>query len=242
MIYYVRYVTCNISWKKRIYIMINVIHAKPTALNDWAYESIKNEILNLTYPPGAQLPVEILAERMAISRTPIREALLRLQSDGLVQSVARVGFFVTEITEKDLSELFELRTLLECHAAAKAAPRLTDADIKEVDRLAAQSLAAVDKGDMASFLDVDTRLHSLLIERSENSRLIAMMETIRDLTYRERGLSIRSPDTVRETLKEHQRLAEALRQHDGELASQRMGEHLDAVRQRVLAVIQSKPA
>lgn len=215
---------------------------RPAALTDWAYQTIKNDILNLIYPPGAQLNIETLAGQLAISRTPVREALLKLQADGLVQSVSRVGFFVAEITEQDMEELFELRILLECHAAEKAAPRLTDEDIETVDRLTAQCLSSVEKGDMVSFLDADTHLHTLLMERAENRRLIAMMETLRDLTYRERTLSVRSPENVHETLKEHQRLAEALHQHDGALASQRMGEHLNAVRDRVLAVVHSKPA
>jgi DNA-binding GntR family transcriptional regulator len=178
---------------------------------------------------------------MAISRTPVREALLRLESDGLVQSVPHVGFFVSEITEQDMEELFELRILLECHAVAKATPKLTDEDIETVDRLVAQCLLSVEQDDMVSFLDADTRLHTLLMERAGNRRLILMMETVRDLTYRERGLSVRSHHNVHETLKEHQRLAEALHKHDGKLASQMMGEHLHAVRDRVMAVIHSKP-
>lgn len=214
--------------------------ARPAALTDWAHQSIKNDILNLIYPPGTQLNIETLAGQLNISRTPVREALLRLQADGLIQSIPHVGFFVTEVSEQDLNELFELRILLECHAAANAAPQLTKEDIDEVDRLAAQARTAVDQGDMATFLGADTRLHTLLMERAGNRRLIAMMETLRDLTYRERTLSIRSPENVHETLIEHQRLAEALRQHDGKLACQRMGEHLDAVRDRVLGVVHSK--
>jgi len=207
---------------------------KPAALTAWAYKTIKEDILNFRIQPGTQLHIEKLAEQMDISRTPIREALLKLEADGLVKTLPRVGFFVTDITKRDLKELFELRDLLECHATRKAAPLLTDDDLKYLDTLLAESIPAVEQGNLDKFLEIDIALHTLLIERAQNRRLIAMMESIRDLTYRERVLSLRSSDNVRETLHEHQRIVEALHQRNGELASRRMSEHLHAVSERLM--------
>lgn len=213
---------------------------KPAALTDWAYETIKEDVLNLRHPPGGQLRVETLADQMGISRTPVREALLRLQSEGLLRSVARVGFFVTEISRVDLQELFELRILLESYIADKAATYLTDADLKRLDDLVKdQNMVVTKTGDLATFLKMDVELHDLLLERAGNKRLIRMMETVQDLTFRERALSIRSAQNISETLKEHQRLVEGLHRRDGQLASRLMREHLSAVRDRILRLVDS---
>jgi len=211
--------------------------SKPSALKDWAYEIIKEALLSLQMPPGAQLHIEQLADQMGISRTPIREALLRLESDGLVRTVPRVGFFVTEITKRDLEELFELRELLESYAAEKAASLLTDDDLAHIDRLLEISVSAVEQGNLDEFLKAEIAFHAFLIERCDNRRLIEMMKGLEDLTHRERVLSLRSMENVRASLTEHQRIAEALHQRDGELASGFMGEHIRNVRKRMLQFI-----
>ena len=209
---------------------------KPAGLTDWAYQRIKADILSLRLAPGEQLNIEQLAEELAISRTPVREAILKLERDGLVHSVSRVGFFVADITEQDLRELFELREWLECQTARKAASHLSDADLGLVDHLLTESAAAVEKGDMEKFLTADISLHNLLSERAENRRLLAMMEMLSDLIYRERALSIRSAENIRATLIEHQKLAAALRRRDGEASESAMREHLQAVRDRVMQI------
>jgi len=210
---------------------------KPSALKDWAYDTIKESILNLRVPPGAQLHIEELADQMNVSRTPVREALLRLESDGLVRTVPRVGFFVTEITRRDLEDLFELRALLESFAAEKAASLLTDDELARVDHLLEASVSAVEQGDLDRFLETEIAFHTLFIERAPNRHLIAMMESLQDLTYRERVLSLESLENVRESLNEHQRMVGALHQRDGELAGRLMREHICAVRDRMLQFV-----
>lgn len=210
---------------------------KPSALKDWAYDTIKESILNLRIAPGTQLHIEDLADQLGISRTPIREALLRLESDGLVRAVPRVGFFVTEITRRDLEELFELRALLEGHAAERVASVLTGDELAHIDRLLEASVSAVERGDLDRFLEAEIAFHTLLIERTPNRQLIAMMESLRDLTYRERMLSLESLENVRESLAEHQRIVVALHQRDGELAGRLMREHICAIRDRMLQFV-----
>jgi len=216
---------------------VQSLSGKPSALKDWAYETIKESILNFRVPPGTQLNIEDLADQMGISRTPVREALLRLEGDGLVRAVPRVGFFVTEITRRDLEELFELRALLEGHAVEKATSLLSDDELAHVDRLLEGSVAAVEQGDLDKFLETEIAFHTLLIERAPNRRLIEMMESLQDLTYRERILSIKYLENVRESCTEHRRIVEALYQRDGELAARLMREHICAVRDRMLQFV-----
>jgi len=212
---------------------------RPGGLTDWAYDTIKEAILHLDLPMGAQLNIEELAEQMQISRTPIREALLRLEKDGLVRAVPRVGFFVTEITRRDLEELFELRALLESYATKRAAPLLTDGDLKCIEEQLERSTVAVESGDRVGFLKYEIALHEFIIEHARNSRLTAVMEGLKDLTYRERILSIESEDNIRASCAEHEQIVLSLRQRDAELAGTRMWEHIWGVRERMLQYVDS---
>jgi DNA-binding GntR family transcriptional regulator len=210
---------------------------KPSDLKDWACETIKKMILNAEVEAGEQLHIETLSEQMGISRTPIREALLRLESEGLVRSASRVGFFVQEVTKQDLNELFELREILESYAAAKAAPLIRDEEIEIIGNLQNQAVKAVQSGNLKRFIETDIALHSLILNNSKNQRLMKMLESIKDLTYRERILSLRSARNVEESLKEHQKIFEALKRRDGNLAGQMMREHISAIKERLLSFL-----
>ena len=213
--------------------------SRPSALSDWAYQIIRERILNLLYAPGEQLQVEKLSEAMQVSRTPIREALLRLEQDGLVRSVARVGFFVVEISEKDLEELFEVRELLESYAASKACRCMTESDLAELEKLIQRGTSCAERGDLDDYLDADGAFHGLLIARAQNERLVTMLFSLHNLLHRQRKLSVRSPENVRGTNSEHRKVMDALRAHDAELAGRRMGEHLHSVRDRMLRLLRS---
>ena len=163
---------------------------RPAALTDWAYETIKDSILRLELAMGAQINIEELTGTLQISRTPIREALLRLEQDGLVRAVSRVGFFVTDITTRDLEELFELRALLESYAAKRATPLLTPQDLAHIDELLESSCRAVESGALAKFLEDEIALHDAITEHAQNSHLLHVMESLANLTYRERMLSL----------------------------------------------------
>ncbi len=211
---------------------------KPLALTDWAFESIKDSILNLTLPPGVQLQVEQLATQMGISRTPVREALLRLERDGFVQVLPRVGFFVTGIDPKDLEELYELRELLESRAVRDAVPRLSDEELAHLNQLVEYSKVAIEEQDTEKFLETEIAFHTFLTDHSQNRRLIAIIESFRDLTYRWRKLAITSFQDVRVSYDEHCQINAAVQQKNASLASQLMGEHIRAAQLRISQIIQ----
>jgi DNA-binding GntR family transcriptional regulator len=207
---------------------------RPIALKDWAHERIKEEILNLRIPPGAMIPINDMADKLNISRTPIREALLRLESEGLVRVEPRVGFFATQVTKRDLEHVFELRILLESYAAEKATPLLTGGDLDHIQSLFEGCVLAIETGQMDEFLRTDIAFHALLNERSANPRLVAMLGLTEDLTFRERVLGLQSPENVRKSQEEHWLILKALQQRDAALVRRLMHEHLCAVRDRLL--------
>jgi len=217
---------------------VNKKFKKPISLADWAYEQIKEQILDLSYSPGEQLQLEELASDLGTSRTPAREAILRLEKDGLIQIMPRVGLFVTGITVQDLDELYELRELLESRAVERATVNMTEEDLAHLDLILETSVKAISNDDDEKFLQTEIEFHSFLYECSGNRRLVAMMETLRDLTYRWRVLSIRSKDSIPETLKEHQKITQALHRKDSEMAGGLMREHIRAARDRIKEILE----
>lgn len=210
---------------------------KPKDLKNWAYETIKNNILNMQVEPREQLRIEDLAKLMNVSRTPIREALLRLESEGLVKASSRVGFFVVEITRDDLEELFELRKLTEGYAAEKAAVLMTAEDVERMSAIHQQAVTAFANNDLMKFNEHETALHDYLIRHSGNQRLLKMIEGLKDLTYRERLLALRLRENVEQSIEEHWRLIEALRERNAERAGALMQEHLENVKNRLLTAM-----
>lgn len=206
---------------------------KPAALTDWAYTNIKEDILNLRVQPGHQLHIEKLSEELGISRTPIREALLRLETAGLVQVLPRVGFFVADITTNDIAELFEVREWLESNAAAKAVSTLTDDDLAGLDELMANTARAIEQGDSGKFLEFEEAFHNLIIQRCGNKHLLGVMESLYNLTRRERVLSIRSKENISWSLVEHQQVVAAFHARNALQASAMMVAHIRAASARL---------
>lgn len=206
---------------------------KPAALTDWAYAMIKEEILNLRAQPGLQLHIEKLSKQMGISRTPIREALLRLQTDGLILVYPRVGFFVADLTTDDLCELLEVREWLESNATAKLATIITEDDLAALDELMSKTAQAVEDEDSEKFLELEEAFHSMIIKLCGNKHLIGVMQGLYNLIRRERVLSVRSMENIKWSLIEHQRVVSTLHERNAERASAMMAEHIRAARARL---------
>lgn len=207
---------------------------KPVALNDWTYHYLKEKILNLEIEPGEQIHIEVFIEKLEVSRTPIREAFLRLANESLIEIKPRVGYFVTEITGQDIKDLFEARVMFETRAAKNAAELLSDEDLEKLKILMAESSKAVEKGNLSKYLEIEIEFHGYFQKHVYNKRILAFMESLDDLTYRERVLSLQSEENVEMTLVEHQRIVDALVKRDAKMAEWLMGEHLHNVSERLV--------
>jgi DNA-binding GntR family transcriptional regulator len=211
---------------------------KPVGLTDWAYTWIKQSILSLALAPGVQLQINNLAAELNISRTPIREALLRLEKDGLVRVVPRKGFFVTEITRRDLEELYEIRELLESRAIEEAVNNLSEGDLQKIDSLIQAGSLSVEEKDIDKFLQTEIDFHAYLVDHSGNRRLISIMEGFRDLTLRWRTLSLRSFENLGFSHQEHKNIVAAVKARDGKKAGQLMSLHIRNSQHRILQLVE----
>ena len=194
-----------------------------------AYETLKQRVVGGTYAPGAQLKEEHLARELRVSRTPIRAALKRLVEDGLATADPNRGVRVSEWTDFDIEETFELRGLLESHAAELAArrggPQLADLldDLnQQMDRAIAAGGAALPQ----RLQEINSRFHRAILDGSGSPRLRSMLAGLIDMPVVIRSHFISTLQDKVQSLQHHRDLAAAVRAGDGELARQVMQLHL----------------
>ena len=184
-----------------------------------AYDELKRRILDNELPPGTQALEQQAAEWLGMSRTPVREALIRLAQEGMVEVRPRHGMRVLPIAIADLRDIYDLLAGLEATAADIIARRgLQPAETAELDGLLAEMTAALARDDLALWAEGDARFHRRLVEMSCNQRLILMVETIREQSHRARMATLRLRPKPVASNEEHAALVAALRRRDAEAA------------------------
>jgi len=199
------------------------------AASDKAYEVLKQRVIAGSYAPGAQLKEEHIARELDISRTPIRAALKRLVEDGLATAEPARGVRVAEWTEFDIQETYELRGLLEGHAAELAARRGGLALADRLDELNDEMERAIADGGSAlpeRLQQINARFHRAILEASGSPRLRSMLAGLIDMPIVIRSHFISTPEDKVQSLRHHRELATAVRVRDAELARQVMQLHL----------------
>jgi DNA-binding GntR family transcriptional regulator len=191
-----------------------------------AYEKIKRAILDLRYRPGEKLSETRLAEDLNLGRSPIRTALARLGGEGWIKVLPQSGTFVRELSPQEVTDIAELRLLLEAHAAQRAAQRIGPDDLSLL-RTEFESLKAkgVD-GHFEEFLRLDDRFHTTLHRLAGNQRVAEILQNLRDQIHWIRVVNAIVPGRVAESLKEMDRVLVALERRDGEEAAKAMRQHI----------------
>ncbi|HEY4280935.1 MAG TPA: GntR family transcriptional regulator [Conexibacter sp.] len=211
-----------------------------TTLTDLAVTALRAAILDGRLQAGGLYSVARLAQQLGVSRTPVREALLLLERQGMVRFERNRGARVLDSTARDLDEIFSLRLLLEVPAARRAAELITPADLallkQELEAMRAQARA----GDEPAFMAHDRRFHETLLAASGNRRLVEVVGSLRD-TVRLRGASTvgRGRD-LRAIHREHVRILDALRARDADAVARELRAHL--LNTRRLLLLAADPA
>lgn len=199
-----------------------------------AHAILREAISSGRMSPGQIHSVQALAEQLGVSRTPVREALLQLARQGLVEPVRNRGFLVVERSLQDVRDIFEIRLLLE-PAAARAAARRANAE--DVDRMQAhyhEMTAAARAGDADTMWKQDRAFHLAILEASGNSRLAQYIDALRDLIQRRGQLTTRSRQ-LQAIAREHGPILDAMEKRDGAGAEQAMRHHIRQTRDALLA-------
>jgi len=209
--------------------------AEPVSLKDKAYRAIKSAILSLKLRPGDPLVESDLAQQLGISKTPVRDALLELEQEGFVTKVLFKGTYVTEVTLKDVREIFQLRAVLEGLAARLATPLFSSQELDLIAENLAVAEAALAEGNLDLCSARGKGLHDAIINKAVNQRLALIIRNLDDHVQRFRLLSDQISGRLNKSVKEHRRVLEALRQRDPVAAEQAMRDHLFSVLQDLSA-------
>ncbi|MDR3563064.1 MAG: GntR family transcriptional regulator [Negativicutes bacterium] len=199
-----------------------------TSLKEKAYSVIKEDIICCKYPPGSVLSEKELVERLGISRTPIREALNRMEQEGLVKIVPQRGVFVADVTLKTTLELYQVRELLEPFIVRLATPLAAAERLGEFQTAFAAQVESTAKEEIIA---LDHRFHFYLAESCGNAFLAQLMANIRTQIDRTRVTSSRDWQSVKLGVAEHLDIIAALLARDEEKASQAMYSHIVRSRQ-----------
>ena len=209
-------------------------------LRDVVFNTLRQAILKGELKPGERLMEVALADRLGVSRTPIREAMRKLELEGLVVMVPRRGAQVASITEKDLNDVLEVRIALENMAIEKACERMTEEDMESLF-LASRSFERVmSEGDLVQMAEADEAFHEMIYKAAGNERLNQVLSNLREQMYRYRMEYLKGKETRNQLLSEHQELTRALRERNVRKAQEISFTHLDNQRKAIIQSIRNQ--
>lgn len=188
------------------------------------YRALRQAILGGQYSAGERLVQKAIADKMGTSRIPVRDALKRLEADGLISTGQNGSYYVKPFGEEELEEIYSLRMLLEPAALGIALPKMTDDDLEEIRRLLDEMNEAATANDHERYVRLNQTFHMTLYEISERPRLIQIIKTLWS------GRPLFNPLEIgggfSHTIQEHELIFKALKRRDAEEAEQRLREHI----------------
>lgn len=199
-------------------------------LSESAYQRIKDAIYSGSIVSGDILSENHLAGQLGMSRTPVREALHTLASEGFVEIRNGIGAYVKPLSSKDIEDLYEVRCLMEIQAVKTSIYRITDAEIDEFAAEFQETLEAFERGERlgeGEFTELDWRFHALLVERCTNPYIKAIVKSNDANLRRYQSLSIAALNDTRESIRQHMEIIRCLRERDLQGAIDTLGKHLN---------------
>ena len=203
----------------------------PTAarsLTAWATENLRRAVLDGRFEPGERLDQDALADELGVSRTPIREAIAALESEGLLESKPYRGVYVTVVSAEDIREVFALRALLEAEVVRQAVSSIPDSVLDALETMLKEAQEAYDNGDQAAQFDADRHFHKTLREFAANSLLREVLDGVNNRVTAVRRFAQTKPGPhVDEFAREHLEILRSIRQRDPDKAASLMKLHLE---------------
>ncbi len=214
--------------------MLNFDIQNHKPLREMVYEELKIQILTGQIVPGTRMMEVDLAEEMGVSRTPIREAIRKLEKEGLVTIEPRRGAYASMISTQDMVEILEVRQDLEGLAAYFAATRMSPVEMEELKEIADKYNDAVKSGNMKELIRYDTQFHRLIVDSCNNKILVSMVEQLQELVLRFRYIYYDNFKRGEEMPREHQEIIDAIASGDADRARAAADVHIDRLKQLVI--------
>ncbi len=200
-----------------------------------AYEHLKAAILDGRFNPAERLTEEHLAEELGVSRTPVREALHKLESEGLIKPLETRGFIVSPDSKEEVEELFEIRSVLEGYALKIISEKISEGDLERLNGFIEKAEDALQRKRVNEILRWNTKFHDTLHEMvAEKKRLHRLMVDMRKYVLRFRKNTLRYPEAGKRTVDGHRKILLALRLKDPDLCERMMREHIRQAKEDAL--------
>jgi len=196
---------------------------------EWIYTVLRDRIVKGDGPPGERLREEDMAQRFGVSRTPVRQALHKLHTEGLVVNRLGRGLVVAELDHDEIAEIYVLREVLEGAATRLAATRALDRDVDRLDLIVAAIARATDARDDERVVQLNADFHAAIWQISGHRRLQKLLNDLKDAIQRFQRLTLRYPGRMEQSLEEHRELLEAIRRRDGAAAESLARAHMRQV-------------
>ncbi|HIY00205.1 GntR family transcriptional regulator [Faecalicatena contorta] len=209
-------------------------------LRDVVFNTLRQAILRGELKPGERLMEIQLANKLGVSRTPIREAIRKLELEGLVLMIPRKGAEVAEITEKSLRDVLEVRRALEELAVELVCEKITDEQIQDLKDAAEEFKESLKDGDITRIAEADVKFHDVIYMATDNQKLIQLLNNLREQMYRYRVEYLKRSDFHQQLIDEHEEIIETIESGQKDRAVQVVCQHVDNQVEAVMDTIRTK--
>ena len=214
--------------------MLNFDAHSHRPLREIVYEELKMQILTGKITPGMRMMEVELAESMGVSRTPIREAIKKLEKEGLVTIEPRKGAYASQLSVKDMVDILEVRQDMEGLAASLASYRMVPKQMRELETISIAYNKAVEEGNMADMIKYDTEFHNLIIESCNNNILMTMITQLEELVLRFRYVYYDNIKRAEKMPSEHSMIMEAIKDGRADAARASAEMHIERIKDMVM--------
>jgi len=197
------------------------------SLKEQAYDKLKELIITGALEPGALQNEKRLAEALGVSRTPVREALLELSQEGMVTFVQGKGVEICKFTTQQIREVFEIRRIIEGYIIKKIATRLTDTDIKEIDKNIRNQEKMLVETDRLAFIEYDKQFHLYMAARIGNQQIGSILDNLRDQMHLMGIRAVEDGSRMKQVIEEHRAIFSGLKEKNPQTAFDALIHHLE---------------
>lgn len=209
-------------------------------LREIVFESLREAIIDGRLKPGERVMEIQLAEKLGVSRTPVREAIRKLELEGLLVMIPRRGAYVADISLKDIIDVLEIRSALEGLAASLAANRIDEDELKLLREKAIEFKKCIENNDVQGMINRDSEFHEIILKASKNKKLITIIEGLKEQVQRFRVAYFTEYNMTTNLVKEHQSVLEAIEEKDPEKASKYAQQHIKNIEEYIVSNINKK--
>ncbi|MGF0031607.1 GntR family transcriptional regulator [Bariatricus sp. SGI.154] len=209
-------------------------------LRDVVFNTLRQAILRGELKPGERLMEIQLANKLGVSRTPIREAIRKLELEGLVLMIPRKGAEVADITEKSMRDVLEVRKALEELAVQLTCDKITKEQIRELEEAAEEFKRILESSDVTEIAEADVHFHDIIYKATDNQRLIQLLNNLGEQMYRYRVEYLKNPEAYPQLVAEHEEIIRHIERKEKEKATEIVCKHIDNQVEAVIDVIRMK--